>query len=165
MGAIASGGARVMNPDVVDRFHLDPRLVERVVRQELAELARREVLYRGSRPPHLLRHRSLIVVDDGLATGSSMRAAVMALRAHAPKQIIIAVPVAAPEACSDLGAESDDIVCATTPEPFTSVGGWYDDFEQTSDEEVQQLLGEAQRFAPNEARRQALGAPVHLSRS
>jgi predicted phosphoribosyltransferase len=164
MGAIASGGVCVMNPDVVHHFALDKRLVDSVVAQERVELERRERLYRRTRPPLALHHRTLIVIDDGLATGSSMRAAIKALRQHDPKRIVIGVPVASPEACRDLSREVDDIVCATTPEPFCSVGGWYDEFEQTTDDEVEHLLAEAQQFAPREERKQAADMKLHITR-
>jgi predicted phosphoribosyltransferase len=144
MGAIASGGVRVMNDDVLRYL---PRLTQRdidgVADREQRELERREVEYRGSRPPLSVKGRTVIVVDDGLATGSTMRAAVRALRRMDPRAIIVAVPVAAPSTCDDLRAEVDDIVCLRTPEPFQAVGLWYEDFAQTSDAEVRALLDEA----------------------
>jgi len=114
-----------------------------VTRRERAELERRERAYRGDRPPLDVRGKTVILVDDGLATGSSMRAAVAGLRAQQPAQIVVAVPTAAPETCEAFENEVDDVVCAVTPQPFFSVGTWYEDFSQTSDEEVRRLLEEA----------------------
>jgi len=114
-----------------------------VTRRERAELERRERAYRGDRPPLDVRGKTVILVDDGLATGSSMRAAVAGLRAQQPAQIVVAVPTAAPETCDAFENEVDDVVCAVTPQPFFSVGTWYEDFSQTSDEEVRRLLEEA----------------------
>lgn len=141
MGAIASGGVRVMNRDVLDYLALTDRAVEAVVARELRELERRERLFRGDKPPLDVRDRTVIVVDDGLATGSTMRAAVLALRAMAPRAIVVAVPVGAPTTCRELRTEADDVICLSTPEPFEAVGLWYDDFTQTTDDEVHALLG------------------------
>ena len=113
------------------------------------ELKRREQLYRGNRPSLDVRDVTVILVDDGLATGATMRAAVQALRTQKPISIIVAVPAAAPEACEELGEEADDIVCAITPDPFFSVGSWYEDFSQTTDEEVSQLLKTAHEAEKN----------------
>jgi predicted phosphoribosyltransferase len=149
MGAIASGGVRVVNPALADapalagQLERRTELVERIVAREAQELARREQLYRAGRPPLRLRERCVILVDDGLATGSTMLAAIVALRGHGPAEIVVAVPVGSPEICAELTHEVDEVVCATTPENFSSVGRWYADFKQTSDGEVQDLLARA----------------------
>jgi putative phosphoribosyl transferase len=140
MGAIASGGVQVVNEEVVRNLRLSPAVLESVAAMEHQELARRERLYRGERGPADVEGRTVILVDDGLATGSTMRAAVAALRQRRPARIVIAVPTAAPETCEELKAEVDEMVCATTPTPFYGVGQWYDDFSQTTDEEVRELL-------------------------
>lgn len=143
MGAIASGGTRVLNRSVLDA--LGPKameIVERVARQEAEELQQRELKYRGTRPFPELRDRVVILVDDGLATGSTMRAAARAVRAHAPAKLIIAVPVAAESSCAKLEREVDEVICATTPEPFFGVGQFYENFSQTTDEEVRRCLEE-----------------------
>jgi len=144
MGAIASGGVRVLNHDVLSYIKIPDEEIDRVAADELRELERRERLYRGARPPLDVRDRIVIVVDDGLATGSTMRAAVKALRQKRPKQIVVAAPVGARETCDSFGDEVDVLcVCALTPEPFRAVGLWYADFEQTSDDEVRNLLARA----------------------
>ena len=140
MGAIASGGVRVINRDVLGWFPLPQKAIDEVAEREQHELERREREYRGTRPPLDVRNKTVIVVDDGLATGSTMRAAVAALRKMQPRAIIVAVPVAAAQTCDEFRAEGIDIVCLRTPEPFQAVGLWYDDFSQTSDEEVHELL-------------------------
>jgi predicted phosphoribosyltransferase len=145
IGAIASGGVRVINEEAVRSFGISNAEIEAVTAEEQLELERRERRYRGNRPPPEIAGRTIILVDDGLATGSTMRAAVAALRQERPARIVVAVPTAAPETCADLGAEVDDIVCAITPEPFYAVGLWYEDFGQTSDEEVHDLLELAAR--------------------
>ena len=145
IGAIASGGVRVLNEDIVRGLRIPQRVIDAVAERELRELERREHVYRGDRPAPDVRGRKVILIDDGLATGASMRAAVEALRAQNPAEIIVAVPTAAPETCAALEPEVDKIVCATTPEPFYGVGRWYEDFSQTSDEEVRALLEEANR--------------------
>ena len=142
MGAIASGGVRVMNPDAAS-LRLDPSEVEAVVVREQQELERRERLYRGTRPPPSLQGRTVILVDDGLATGSTMRAAVLAARQQGAGRIVVAVPVAAPETAESLRGEVDEVVCVATPVPFHAVGLWYDDFDQVSDDEVYTLLAAA----------------------
>ena len=153
MGAIASGGIRVLNPRVVDYLDIPDEMIERVAAREQRELARRERLYRGTRPVLEVRGRTVIIVDDGMATGSTMRAAVRALRQHKPEKIIVAVPVGARETCDSFAKEVDTMcVCAITPEPFDGVGLWYRDFEQTLDEEVRQLLA---RVAERQSRRVA----------
>jgi predicted phosphoribosyltransferase len=143
MGAIATGGVRVLNPEIVRGFQIPDHLIERVAREEELELNRRERAYRGDRPPLEVADRPVIVVDDGLATGSSMRAATIALRRLGPARIMVAVPVAAPETCSQLESEVDEIVCALTPDPLYAVGLWYEEFDQTTDEEVRDLLARA----------------------
>jgi putative phosphoribosyl transferase len=142
MGAIASGGIRVVNEQVRSMLHVTDDAIARVAAREQEELERRERAYRGDAPAPDLRGRTVIVVDDGLATGSTMRAAAQALRAHDPRWLVIAVPVAAPETCNELRDIVDDIVCVHTPERFQAVGLWYDDFSQTSDDEVRALLHE-----------------------
>ena len=140
MGAIASGGVRVMNDDVLRHVPISRNAIEAVSARELVELGRREKSYRGSKPPLDVRGKTVIVVDDGLATGSTMRAAVRALRQEQAGSIIVAVPVAARETCDDFFREVDDIICLRTPHPFEAVGLWYDDFTQTTDEEVHERL-------------------------
>jgi len=145
MGAVATGGVRVLNEQVVGALGIPPSVIEAVAAWQQQELVRRERLYRGDRPPPDVRGRTVILVDDGLATGSTMRAALAALRRQQPARLVVAVPTAAPETCDELRAEADDVVCATTPEPFDSVGLWYEDFSQTTDEEVRELLERAAR--------------------
>lgn len=140
MGAVATGGVRVINKQIVHALRIPDHVIDMVAAKEQQELARRERLYRGDRPPPEVRGRTVILVDDGLATGASMQAAITALRQHHPARIVVAVPTAAPETCEALRAEVDDVVCAITPEPFYSVGLWYGDFSQTTDEEVKDLL-------------------------
>jgi putative phosphoribosyl transferase len=145
MGAIASGGVRVLNQDVVQMLHLTPDQIERVAVREQQELERRELLYRGTRPFPELRDRIVILVDDGLATGSTMRAAAQAVRQQRPSKVVVGVPVAAPETCREFREEVDEIVCAVTPQAFYAVGLWYDNFEQTTDDEVRVLLERSAR--------------------
>src|SRR5687767_4928019 len=136
MGAIASGGVRVMNEEVLNYLpRLSDRDIDAVSAREQVELERREKSYRGNRPPLDVSGRTVIVVDDGLATGSTMRAAVRALRRMNPRAIVVAVPVAARSTCNEFRSEVDEIVCLRTPEPFNAVGLWYEDFTQTTDEE------------------------------
>jgi predicted phosphoribosyltransferase len=148
MGAIATGGVRVLNQEIVWSFQIPDHLIERVAREEERELNRRELAYRGDRPPLEVADRSVIVVDDGLATGSSMRAATLALRRLEPARMVVAVPVAAPETCSQLQTEVDAIVCALTPDPLHAVGLWYEEFDQTTDDEVRDLLARAAKEVP-----------------
>jgi predicted phosphoribosyltransferase len=143
MGAVASGGVRVLNEPLVRVLGITDRVIDGVASRERQELARREQLYRGDRPPLDVRGRIVILVDDGLATGATMHAAVAALRRQQPARIVVAVPVAAPETCERLRLVADDVLCLTTPAEFQSVGIWYDDFAQTSDDEVRSLLGRA----------------------
>ena len=142
-GAIASGGVRVLNEDVVRALPHADEIIESVTARETAELERREQSYRNGRPPPELRDRIVILVDDGLATGATMRAAVAALRRRGAAKIIVAVPVGAPETCRELEELVDEIVCAIAPEFFQAVGQYYEDFSQTSDEEVRDLLKRA----------------------
>ena len=140
MGAIASGGVRVLNRSVIDHLRITSEQVEEVAGHEGRVLAHREQQYRGDRPPAELTGRTVVLVDDGLATGASMRAAVAAARNQGAGRIVVAVPVAARETCETLESEADEVVCAVTPEPFYAVGLWYDDFSQTTDQEVGMLL-------------------------
>ena len=142
MGAIATGGVMVMNPSLTG-FNIPEALIEEVVARERAELGRRELLYRGDRPPVSLENRMVILIDDGLATGSTMRAAATAVKRQQPKRVVIAVPVAAADTCEALRNDADDVVCGVTPEPFRAVGLWYDDFAQVSDADVRGLLDAA----------------------
>jgi len=144
-GAIASGGVRVFNDDVVRLARLDEAEIERVSRAEQAELERRASLYRAGRGEPEVRGRTVLLVDDGLATGATMRAAVQALRTLAPSRIVVAVPVGSREAVAALAAEADDVVCIETPEPVHGDGAWYRDFSQTPDEEVRDALVERAR--------------------
>lgn len=145
MGAIASGGVRVLNEDVVQALAIPESAIERVAQEEAEELRRRERQYRGSRPPLEVSGRTAILVDDGLATGSTMRAAARALRLERASKIVVAVPVAARQSCDTVRLEADEVVCGAMPEPFYAVGQWYSDFEQTSDDEVRALLDRAQQ--------------------
>jgi predicted phosphoribosyltransferase len=145
MGAIATGGIRILNEDVVRALNIPPRVIDSVAAKEARELERRERLYRGDRRAPDVRGRTVILVDDGLATGSSMRAAVAALRQKNPSRIVVAVPVAAAATCREFEAEVDEVVCYETPEPFYSVGLWYEDFSQTTDEEIRHLLERASK--------------------
>jgi putative phosphoribosyl transferase len=140
MGAIASGGVRVHNEEVVGKLHIDDATLQRVAEVEQQELARRERSYRGQRPPADLTGRVVILVDDGLATGSTMRAAVAAARRLGPARVVVAVPTAPASTCEQLRGEADEVVCATTPRPFRAVGYSYRSFPQTTDEEVRELL-------------------------
>ncbi|MDQ5859073.1 MAG: phosphoribosyltransferase [Acidobacteriota bacterium] len=140
MGAIASGGVRILNPTVIQSLRISADEIERTVKREERELRRRELSYRGDWPPLDVEGRIAILVDDGLATGSSMRAAVAAARKLAPVRIVVAVPVAPPSTAQEMRRIADDVVCVATPEPFYSVGSFYEDFDQTTDEEVRELL-------------------------
>jgi predicted phosphoribosyltransferase len=140
MGAVATGGVRVLNDEIVEGLGISDHAIDAVVARELQELERRERLYRGDRPPPDVADRTVILVDDGLATGATMRAAIQALRQQEPRRIVVAVPTASPDTCEALKAEADDVICAMTPEPFFAVGHWYDDFRQTTDDEVRDLL-------------------------
>lgn len=140
IGAIAEGGVEVLSEDLIQDLRIPPGLVQEAAVRERVELERRDVLYRGSRKAPVVRGRTVILVDDGLATGSSMQAAVLALRQHAPARIVVAVPVGARDSCDRLRRVADQVVCVSTPEPFNAVGLWYDEFSQTTDDEVRRLL-------------------------
>lgn len=140
IGAIASGGVMVVNDEAVQAFGITQAELDAVASEERLELERRERSYRGGRPPPDVRGKTVILVDDGLATGSTMRAAVAALRLEGVRRLVVAVPTGAPETCDEIGALVDDLICAITPEPFQAVGLWYEDFGQTTDEEVRDLL-------------------------
>jgi putative phosphoribosyl transferase len=153
MGALASGGVRVLNKEVVAALGLDEATIAAAAAAEKAELERRERAYRGDRGPVEVAGRTVILVDDGLATGATMRAAAAAVRAQSPERLVIAVPVAARRTCNELRAEADEIVCAVTPEAFHAVGLWYDDFSPIEDDEVRELLERAAAARPAAARR------------
>jgi len=152
MGAIASGGVTVLNSEVVDTLRIPSLLIDQVAAQEQRELERREHLYRGDRPPPDVHGKTIILVDDGLATGATMRAAVAALREQKPDRIVVTVPTAALEICAAFRDLVDEIVCAMTPDPFDAVGLWYEDFSQTTDDEVRDLLARATQNHPTAAR-------------
>ena len=143
IGAIASGGVRVVDESVLRAYGVDADVLDRITERERSELERRERLYRDDRPFPAVANRVVILVDDGLATGSTMRAAIAALRAESPREIVVAVPVGAPETCTSIAKLADDVVCLEKPDPFYAVGLWYQDFEQTEDEEVHDLLERA----------------------
>ena len=140
MGAIASGGVRVLNEQLISDLGISPEVIDAVAAEEERELKRRELLY-GSTVPEL-RNRAVILVDDGLATGATMRAAVRAVRLHGPARIVVAVPVGASDTCDTLRREADELLCLRMPEPFSAVGLWYSRFDQTTDDEVRKLIGE-----------------------
>jgi predicted phosphoribosyltransferase len=145
MGAIASGGIRVLNHDVIRWYGISDTVIEQVAAEEQAELERRERAYREGRMPVMLDQRTVVLVDDGLATGSTMTAAVQAVRTRRPAAIVVAVPVGSPDTCRELRAIADEVVCAQMPEPFAAVGRWYLDFSQTTDADVTSLLHDASR--------------------
>jgi putative phosphoribosyl transferase len=151
MGAIASGGVRILDNDLIRVARVSPADVQRVTAAEEAELERRERQYRGDRPFPDLTGKTVLLVDDGLATGATMRAAVAAVKAEGPARVVVAVPVAAPQTCDALRDVADEVVCAVTPEPFHAVGLWYDDFSQTTDDEVRTLLDRARTHADHAA--------------
>ncbi len=143
MGAIAGDGVEVLNGDVVTAYNIPPHVIRTVAEREGKELKRRLLQYRGDRPFPSLTGKTVILVDDGLATGSTMKAAVKAIRQEHPRMIVVAVPVAATATCKELRHEVEDVICLRTPVDFSAVGVWYDDFTQTTDEEVRHLLGQA----------------------
>jgi predicted phosphoribosyltransferase len=145
IGAVASGGVRVLNDEVIDHYELPAGVVETATARALDELAGRERDLRGDRPPLAISGRAAIVVDDGLATGMTMRAALLALRAQGARALLVAVPVASTDACELVAREADALVCDATPEPFRAVGAWYGDFDQVSDSDVRELLARGSR--------------------
>ncbi|HEY3705409.1 MAG TPA: phosphoribosyltransferase [Terracidiphilus sp.] len=148
IGAIATGGIQLLSADTVHRLHIPPDVIQTIAARERAELDRREKAYRGDRPPIAVAAKTILLVDDGLATGSTMRAAIASLRQRQPARIVVAVPVAAHSVCTRLTHEADQIVCLFAPLDLNAVGQWYDDFTQTSDAEVCDLLHRAREFAP-----------------
>jgi predicted phosphoribosyltransferase len=149
IGAIAPGGTELLSHDILQRLRIAPETVEAIAARERAELERREKAYRGDRPPVDVSGKTVILVDDGLATGSTMRAAIASLRQRDPARIVVAVPVAVLTVCAQLEQEAGKVVCLSTPIDLNAVGQWYDDFTQTSDAEVCDLLARAARFAPS----------------
>ena len=154
MGAIASGGIRVLDESVTNYLNISSRIIDAVAKREEMEMKRRESIYRHGKSKLDVKGKIIILVDDGLATGSTMRAAITALQKQNPQRLIAAVPVASPSTCELLSKDIDEMICLTTPEPFHAVGDWYDDFSQTTDEEVRTLLAEA-----NQGRSTLLGSP------
>jgi putative phosphoribosyl transferase len=157
MGAIASGGASVLDLDIVRLLELSQAEIEAVIAREHAELVRRERAYRRGAPAPRVAGLTVLLVDDGLATGATMRAAIRALRERGPARIVVAAPVGALQICAELRDEADEVVCARTPEPFEAVGSWYEDFSETSDDEVRELLARAAREYAGDAVRGAQG--------
>jgi putative phosphoribosyl transferase len=143
MGAIATGGIRVLNDELIRQLNIPKEFIDVVAAKEQQELERRERLYRGDRPAPDIHGKTVIVVDDGLATGSTMKVALSALRQQQPKQLIVAVPTAPPDTCDSLREVADEVICAVTPEPFLAVGRWYRRFDQTTDDEVRELIRQA----------------------
>lgn len=142
MGALAAGGIRVLNPEVVQMLQIPTQVIDIITEREQREIARREQLYRDGRPLPSVRDRVVVLIDDGLATGATMRAAARVLRQQQPARLIVAVPVAAPSVCKEFQAEVDEVICVKTPEPFYGVGYWYEHFSQTTDQEVHDLLAQ-----------------------
>ncbi len=163
MGAIASGGVRVLNDDVVQLLGISDEEINRVATHEQREVERRERLYRGDRPAYEVHGRTVILVDDGIATGATMRAAVASVRQQQPARIVIAIPVAASSTCEEFVGEVDELVCVLRPEAFFAVGFWYEHFSQTTDEEVRDLLQQAthEQVVTKPAQRRAPGAEGH----
>jgi len=153
MGAIASGGVRVLNREVVSNLRIPDKVIDTVAAREVRELRRREHDYRDDRPSFDVGGRTVILIDDGLATGSTMRSAVVALRRQGPSRLVVAVPIAAPSTCEEFRDEVDEVICARTPDPFYAVGVWYEDFSQTTDAEVRDLLVRAAADTINTAHR------------
>ncbi|MGQ4650055.1 phosphoribosyltransferase family protein [Lyngbya aestuarii] len=143
MGAIATGGVMVLNEEVVQNLGISKEIINQVAAQEQQELERRDRLYRGNRPVPQVKDRTVLLIDDGIATGSTMRAAITTLRYQQPKSIVVAVPVAPPSTCNELKREVDQFVCLTMPPAFHAIGLWYEDFSQTTDEQVRNLLAQS----------------------
>lgn len=144
IGAISSGGIQILNEDIVAALALDPSIIKAVTEREMKELQRREEQYRGNRPAPVIENRTVILIDDGLATGASMLAAVHAVRTRHPARVVVAVPTAASQAIELLRRQVDEVVYVLAPDPFDGVGKWYEDFSQITDEEVQWLLADAE---------------------
>jgi predicted phosphoribosyltransferase len=140
MGAIASGGVRILNEDVIRQLNIPRRLIKAVTQEQQRELDRREKLYRGSRPALDLRGKTVIIIDDGLATGATMKASIASIRQQNPAKVIVAAPVAARETYESLRMEADELICAATADPFGAVGAWYQEFDETTDDEVRELI-------------------------
>jgi putative phosphoribosyl transferase len=147
MGALATGDVRVLNAEIVQTLHISTQMINAAIERERRELERREHLYRDDRPLPEVHNRAVILIDDGLATGATMRAATKAVRQQDPARLIVAVPVAAPSVCAEFRAEVDEVICVKTPEPFYGVGYWYEQFPQTTDQEVHDLLAHVARAA------------------
>lgn len=146
MGAIASGGAQVLNPEILQNHQISEETIAQIVAQEQQELERQERFYRNDRPSLEVRGKTVILVDDGLASGMTMRVAVSVLQQKQPQQIVVAVPIASPETCAGFNSQADETVCARTPRPFVNIGTWYNNFSKTSDAEVQALLNRSAEF-------------------
>ncbi len=142
-GAIASGGVRLLDPDIIRSWQISRSVIDSITAREQRELTRREHAYRDARPEPAIKGKTILLIDDGLATGATMRAAIAALRQHHPGRIVVAVPTAAPSTCTNIRAEVDEIICIMTPDPFEAVGMWYKDFAQTTDDQVRDLLRRA----------------------
>jgi putative phosphoribosyl transferase len=149
MGAISTGGIRVLNEDVIRQLGISDDQIARVAASEQQELERREFAYRHGRPTPEIEGKTVLLIDDGLATGATMRAAVHAVKAFHPGKLVVAVPTSASDTCYLIGKLVDEVICLMTPTPFGGVGAWYDDFSQTTDREVQQLLKEAEELVAN----------------
>jgi putative phosphoribosyl transferase len=160
MGAIATGGVRILNIDVVQFLNIPNELIDKIAANEQLELERRERLYRGDHPAYSAYEHTVILVDDGIATGATMHAAVAALKQRQPARILIAVPTAAPSTCDEFADEVDELVCVIQPEPFIAVGYWYRHFSQTSDEEVRRLLEQANHEFPTAQRKSQIEPEV-----
>lgn len=150
MGAIASGGIRVLNENLISTLNVSGRDIESVAEREQRELERREVAYRGDRPRQGISGRTVILVDDGVATGATMRAAIASLRQQNPARIVIALPLAPASTVNTLAREADEVICLHSPEPFVAIGRWYQDFSQVSDREVRGLLARVWEQTPED---------------